>query len=682
MPNKRKKAVAKVAVASTLAVTTVAGIVYTTPKIIKTVASEETSKIDFMLKTESIDRDTVKVYIDNVNDMPKSFQFSIKLEGVIPKLNEGNLSIKDLIKENNSNAITTYTYNSSDNTIDVLVTSTEGIGKIVKYDENDKKKDPTELIEIFELDVEKASNNTGKEYLVKAKENSEYKYLTSENKEIQSKFNYEENKLLINSAPTLTKNEGVNYIELNIKEEVTLTEEKLKEYVTVNDEDNDDVTLKVTDKDGVDYTGKKFSKSKVGIYDLYITANDTLVDSDKLTLQVKVSDNKQKPIISKDGQELKDIVIKPGQFKTREELLAYLKDDVKATDSDNKDLEVKIEIPEDIELNPEDVISYIVRYSATDKDGRNTIKEIALIIKEELVEDPSNPGDGSEGDQEGDSGNQGGNGGDQEGDNGNQGGDEGDQEEDNGNQGGNGGDQEGDNGSQDGDDGDSIIEIPGFIEDIIISDVVSKGEGNGSIESPLELEVKDISLENFKTFLLKLKTLNPLIVDKYEEENFTVYKIKVEDPGILASIMRLFKESVNDNGYIYLRVSNDLEAANEIIAEIDANINIENSEGDNGNQGGNGGTTTPEEDNGNQGGNGGTTTPEGDNGNQGGSGETTTPEGDNGNQDQSEEIITPDKNEESNGIKLPITGQESILGYVAAAIIAIGGGLFFYRKKK
>ena len=753
MANKSKKAVAKVALASTIAAATVAGVVYTSPKIIKTVADEDTSNSKFRLKSESIDRDTVKVYIDNVEDIPKSFQFSIQLEGVIPKFKDGNLSIKDLIKEKNPNAITTYSYNSSSNTIDVIVTSTDGIEKKVNGNYNTNEAS-TEIIEIFELDVEKSSDNKGKEYKVLAPQNTEYKYLTTDNKQVEDVFVDDSEQLLINSAPKVTKKENLTYIELNIGEKITLTDEKLKDYITVNDEDDDNVTLKVVDKDGINYIGKEFGKSKVGIYDLYVTANDGLVDSEKLTLQVKVTDNKQKPVITKDGQELKDLVIKPGQFETLDELYAYLKDGVEAVDSNNNKLDVNVEIVGDVDLNSTETKSYIVIYSAG-----STIKEIALTIREEVVtitkngedlkdiviksgdfktldellahlkdgveavdnsnnkldvnveivgevdlnptedknytvkysagsaikeitltiqkeENANNPGGGSEG-EDGNPSNPGGG-----------------SEGEDGNPSNPGGGSEGEDGNPSNpEDGNDIIEVPGFIEDIIVSEVVSKGEGNGSLESPLQLEVKDVTLDSFETFLTKLKGLNPVIVDKYVEGNYTIYKIKVEDTSILSKVMRLFRSASSDEGYIYLKVANNLEASSEIMNAIETSIKLDE---DNGNQDGNGGAITPDDGNGSQGGTDGSK-PDGGSGNEGGTdsskpetgnGGTSTPDGNNGNQGSTEETITPDKNEsedkkeESNGIKLPITGQESILGYVATAVIAIGGVLFFYKKKK
>ena len=1085
MANKKSKQTLKVALASTIAVTTAAGVVYTTPKMIKTVASEEKSKIDFILKTKNIDDDTIKVYIDNVKDMPKAFQFSIQLDGVVPKLDGQNLSIRDLIKENNTNAITTYSYNSKDNTIDVLVTSTEAINKEVDN-----------TLEIFDLDVEIKD----RKYSISPKENSDSKYLTIENKEYEGELGSEEEILAINSAPTLTKIENVKYIELNVGEKISLTAEELSKYIVAQDADNDELTFEIKDVNDKEIT--EFTTTTAGIYDIYVTASDNYGGkSETVNLQIKVNELEINPIITRNDKELEDVTINAGEVfnlmagikavdalgnnvnvtvksdkelnldpdvtttynitytaidsigrKTEKTITLTVKgnkapvikgykdytltvgdsfnpsegvtvededEDIKlnidsnvntnipgvyrviysATDSANKTTRVQIvvvvnpkmesvnSIPvikaenrviqlgqefngldgvtaEDAEegnitnkivvvrnevnnnvagkynvtysvtdskgasatktitvivndppkINAEDktiklgeefnplsgisatdkedgniadieVIentvdinkegTYKVTYSVQDSLGGKATKTITVVVKKDTIlaesiiindkfsslyvgankiitatidekaelkdvewitsdeniasievigndakliakskgkvtitaktKDGSNKSDSitidileykenvedfisnnieqaiesgvvtpvlGSGTEEAplelevqdiavekfsefideikelnpvivekyeeenftiykikvknssvlsriialfkESNNDGyiylkvandlenadeiisiidekieTENSDTDGDQDNDGEVkppvEDDEDQDN--------DGEikppvEDDEDQDNDGEtkppveDDIVEIPGFIEDIIVSDVISKGEGNGSIESPLELEVKDVTLENFETFLDKLTDLNPVIVDKYVEGDYTIYKIKVENNSLLAKIMRLFREASLDEGYIYLKVSNNLADANNIIAKIDETIKLESSDGDNGNQGGNGGTETPDGDNGNQGGNGGTETPDKDNGNQGGNEETIKPDEDSGNQGQNQETVTPDKNEDSNGIKLPITGQESILGYVAAAIIAIGGVLFFYKKKK
>lgn len=194
MKKKKLKSSLKIALASTIAVTSAAAIVYATPEIIKTVAAES-SENKFVLDVEKIDGDTIKVSLDNIEDIPRAIQFSINLNGVVIKEENGSPIIKDLINKDKSNSIITdYTYNKEANTVDVLVTSIDDLPKIGNK------------VEIFELDIEKASDNNDKTYSVTATDGSVYKYVSTTNKEYVSKDIELANKALsINTAPTIKK---------------------------------------------------------------------------------------------------------------------------------------------------------------------------------------------------------------------------------------------------------------------------------------------------------------------------------------------------------------------------------------------------------------------------------------------------------------------------------------------
>ena len=169
----------KAAIASTLVLTSTAAIAYAVPKLTneKATSTENQLKLD----VERVDSDTVKVAIDNIQDIPKAIQFSIKLDGA--KLKDGENSINDLVKKevetrlkNNEYAITSnsiltdYTYNESKNTIDVLITSENSLPKT----EN--------KLEVFELDIKGLSDST-QSYKVVPNNEKEYKYVSNTNKE-------------------------------------------------------------------------------------------------------------------------------------------------------------------------------------------------------------------------------------------------------------------------------------------------------------------------------------------------------------------------------------------------------------------------------------------------------------------------------------------------------------------
>ena len=259
MKKKKLNSYLKVALASTIAVTSAATIVYNMPETVKTVAVESNESEKFILDVEKVDGDTIKVALDNIEDIPKALQFSIKLDGVVLKEENGSPLIKDLVnKDNSDNIITDYTYDKVNNTVDVLITSTKDLAK-----EGNK-------VDIFELDIEKASDNTGKKYTVTATNGAVYKYVSTTNKEYVRNVEIANNNLSINTAPTIKKKDNINYIEINVDETLSLTKEKLSEYIEMYDADGDNITLEVKDRD--DKVITEFKNSTEGIYGLYIVA--------------------------------------------------------------------------------------------------------------------------------------------------------------------------------------------------------------------------------------------------------------------------------------------------------------------------------------------------------------------------------------------------------------------------
>ena len=111
----------KTAIASTLVITSTAVGVYAVDSMLDKKSTDVESETKLKLDVEKIDSDTFKVAIDNIQDIPKALQFSIKLDGNI-SLKDGQNSIHDLVKnikteeattpsQVNSDIFTDYTYN-------------------------------------------------------------------------------------------------------------------------------------------------------------------------------------------------------------------------------------------------------------------------------------------------------------------------------------------------------------------------------------------------------------------------------------------------------------------------------------------------------------------------------------------------------------------------------------------
>lgn len=651
---RKMKASIKIALASTLVVTSTAAIAYATPKILESKSIERENKLK--LAVERVDGDTVKVALDNVQEIPKSLQFSIQLQGAI--LKDGATSIKDLIKKesearlksnaystNSNDVLVDYTYNENANTIDVLITSENAIPKI------------SNKIEIFELDVKPESSNMLAKndlptYKIVPSNNYEYKYVSNTNREYISKtVDHDNESISLNMSPTIKS--GDTYIELAKGEKLELTAKNLD--ITMEDPEGKEVRLEVK-KDGVEIT--EFLSDTAGVYELSCTAIDNYGDrSETIIIQVHVIEDKTNveensaPVINAE-----DRVIKLGSsFDPLEGVTAFDKEEGYITD--------RVEVTGDtVDTNKEG--TYKVTYTVKDSEGKVATKTITITVKLDIILAESISIDNkfsklylggskiltatvneaadvkevewitsdenvasielvgnsakviakSEGKVIITAST-----------------------------------KDGSNKS------DSVIidivnlendnEVPSFVKDIIDTDIVIPVIGTGDINFPLEMEVQNITVEKFNDFLENLRKLNPTLEKKYEDENFTIYKIKVNKKS------GLFRTS--EESYIELRLENSLDNFSELKTELEKLLKLAENPGDGNNPG-----------DGSNSGNG--SNP----GTENNSGNGSNLENENGS-----------GSENNTGTKLPITGQESILGYLGVAAVAVGTVLFKKRRK-
>ena len=361
MKNNKLKPTVKTALVYTLAATSTAAIAYATPKIIENKSKNTENK--FVLDVKKVDSDTVKVSLDNIEDIPKALQFSLKLDGIVLKEQDGKPVIKDLINPAKSDKIITdYTYNKENNTIDVLITAQESIPKTGNE------------IDVFELDIQASNNNSSRKYSIKDEEKSEYKYVSNTNKEYVRSVSVKNEELTLNTNPTVKMKEDKSYIEITEGETIQLTEEVLKEKgLEIKDDENDKITLEV--KDASDKKITSFKGTEEGIYDLYITAKDDFGGESKtLNVQLKVNASTVGPTITRDGKALENVTINAGQAFN-------LMDSVKAVDVNGNTVNVSVSSDKELNLDTEQDTTYVITYSATDSRGRKTEKSINLTVK-------------------------------------------------------------------------------------------------------------------------------------------------------------------------------------------------------------------------------------------------------------------------------------------------------------
>ena len=207
-----------------------------------------------------------------------------------------------------------------------------------------------------------------------------------------------------------------------------------------------------------------------------------------------------------------------------------------------------------------------------------------------------------------------------------------------------------------------------FITDIIDTEVVSAIAGSGEKDSPLQMEVQEVSLEKFAGFLNNIKELDATVEDKYTDGNFIVYKIKVKDTSFISKVVKTIKNEANDEAYIEIRISKDLEEASLFEAKLEEVIpknedtskpgDEENKPGDE-NKPGNENTPSDENKPGNE--------------------NKPSVENNSENQETSNDKVTTENSKNDN---LPKTGKRNVLAYIGSVTIAAGALLVGKKKKK
>lgn len=383
---KKIKLSAKTALVSGLVAASTAGIVYATPEILESINSDTTDNLKLVV--EKVDNDTARVSIDNIKEIPRSLQFSIKLDGA--ELKDGENSIHDLVSkeietivntnedQSNSNKILTdYTYDKDKNTIDVLITADNSIpknaNKVDVFDIDLKSKSKG----IFNLDLGEmvegilSKNKVASKYTITPNDDVEYKYVSDANKEyVSKKVDYSKEEISMNSNPTISS-DGRS-IQLMEGQKIQLTAENLG--ITMNDDDEDDaVSLEVK------YEGNvitEFSETTPGVYNLEAVAKDSYGEiSEELIIQVGVIEEKitTEPIITKGGKELEDITLNAGDIFNPME-------DVKAEDGKKNELKVNLSVDKELDLDPETTTEYKLTYTAIDKYENKAEKTITLTV--------------------------------------------------------------------------------------------------------------------------------------------------------------------------------------------------------------------------------------------------------------------------------------------------------------
>ncbi|MFQ7596926.1 immunoglobulin-like domain-containing protein [uncultured Clostridium sp.] len=325
------------------------------------------NKVAVELGVEKIEKDKVKIKLDNFTPVIKSLQLSLKIDGNA-KFKEN--SIEWLVKSE-SNDIKTHTKISDDKkSMEIFIISNEPL------DKNGGE------LEICEINVTKDGNGSSA-YTINANVNndgSSYSYIINDtNKQVSGNdiANLNMEKLTINSSPVISLKNLATVVDGNIF--VSKGEEfDAKSYIVVNDEEDGEIPV-----DKVVVTGKVDTK-KVGTYNINYSVSDSEgeVTNLKQTVIVEEVANQEisKPIITimNNGQEVDKIVVTKG---------------------DELDLSKYISAVDYLggTINPEIIGSYDVNKAgtyeltvrATDRFNNVSEKSLTLVVEKKVINAPS-----------------------------------------------------------------------------------------------------------------------------------------------------------------------------------------------------------------------------------------------------------------------------------------------------
>ena len=325
------------------------------------------NKVAVELGVEKIEKDKVKIKLDNFTPVIKSLQLSLKIDGNA-KFKEN--SIEWLVKSK-SNDIKTHTKISDDKkSMEIFIISNEPL------DKNGGE------LEICEINVTKDGNGSSA-YTINANVNNDgnsYSYIINDtNKQVSGNdiANLNMEKLTINSSPVISLKNLATVVDENIF--VSKGEDfDAKSYIVVNDEEDGEIPV-----DKVVVTGKVDTK-KVGTYNINYSVSDSEgeVTNLKQTVIVEEVANQEisKPIITimDNGQEVDKIVVTKG---------------------DELDLSKYISAVDYLggTINPEIIGSYDVNKAgtyeltvrATDRFNNVSEKSLTLVVEKKVINAPS-----------------------------------------------------------------------------------------------------------------------------------------------------------------------------------------------------------------------------------------------------------------------------------------------------
>ncbi len=318
----------------------------------------ENKEVSLELSTEKIDRDTVKIQLDNFAPLVKSIQLNVAIDGNA-KFKEN--TIKWLASSDSQDVKTHVKMGEGNKSMQIFIVSNEPLNRVGAN------------LEIMEVDVEKVSSgNSAYKINSEVVDGAAYSYVLSDtNKQVTGidMANLSEDKLTINSLPVISLKPSNSIVDGNIVVSKG-SDFDAKSYIVVNDEEDGEIPV-----DKVTVTGKVDTR-KVSTYSITYSVTDNEGDTATLEQTVIVEDNL-------DGNVTNPVITINKDGATEDTLTVIAGEDVNLSDYitavDYLGRNINVEITGDYDLTTPG--TYVITAVAVDGFGNVSEKEITLIVE-------------------------------------------------------------------------------------------------------------------------------------------------------------------------------------------------------------------------------------------------------------------------------------------------------------
>lgn len=339
--------------------------IYTKSSLANANSDQDQANASVNLNVEKVDKDTVKISLDNLVPVVKSLQLGVKIDGDVTFAED---TIKWLVSSDDKDLKSNVKISSDKKSMDIFVVSTEALDK------------EAGKLEILEIDMNKVEGGSLKYKITPSSDENgiAYSYLLNDtNKQVSGNdiVNIDNNILTLNSAPKLVLANHPSVIEGKIVISKDDNFEPL-DYVIATDDEEGEI-----DKSRINVTKNEVKTDKVGSYNISYSVEDS--EGEVATLdttvivEAKPTADVQKPVIKVTNKNINTTLGEEVDLLEGVSALDYL------------GREIQVEVNGDYDFNKAG--TYTIQYNATDRFGNKADEVTATLVVEEKPEVPVEP---------------------------------------------------------------------------------------------------------------------------------------------------------------------------------------------------------------------------------------------------------------------------------------------------